>query len=350
MKELNKILSPLDWNLWMSGCFITFSRLKFINFFVRAHGLCLILNQLRMLWNIFETPETLVYAIRRVCDFGFGLICILVVWKNQRKLRTVFQSMLPSLGKQDRKYLKRLTFFLLVYKILRMAIGKYIFKGHEVWELQRDKESPTPAFIYSFVNNLHYWPHICFLLFVVYIQSIRRWEQNVICNVVKKMVSKRHNSIDSTATHARVESIINTKVAFINCISILPCLRFFYLFVDAVATVMWLREEAFDNAHAIYSQINLGHLLVEVAETGFMGFLASNACQESQRNLDNLKAVIILTREDATDWTFTLEEIQENKRFEYHAGHFFAINKPVLMSFVSAFITFTVLFVKLVSS
>ena len=50
------------------------------------------------------------------------------------------------------------------------------------------------------------------------------------------------------------------------------------------------------------------------------------------------------------NWTVLLfQEISEAKQYEFTAYAFFPINKQTLLAFVSAFVTFTVLFVQLIN-
>ena len=58
----------------------------------------------------------------------------------------------------------------------------------------------------------------------------------------------------------------------------------------------------------------------------------------------------MILNKEINHWTLLLfQEISEGKQYEFMACGFFPINKQLLLAFLAAFVTFTVLFVQLIN-
>jgi hypothetical protein len=355
METLEECLLPLDWNLWMSGCWITPSKKKWLATLVRIHGIGLILYQFLKITQKFPikiSGDDLVYDIRLITENLFGILFIVMMWTRHNKFQDLLKPIYRFLNMEDLRQIRCLTTSLLIYKIFILIIARYTFKLYEALYNKRYGLADKLVFAYSFFAQLNYWNHLCVVLCVVYIQVIHKAEKNVIGFMIRRLNSPQKPQLNAHMTFCEMQKFLFVKESFIKTMSILPCMAFLYLFVKSVADVLWWNDNN-DNdygAHRIYPRINLGHLLLLVVETSYIAFLADKRCQESRMELDDLKTAIAMTRENLTEWVLVLDGIRESKSFAYQAWNVYNIDKSTLLAFVSSFVTFTVLFVKIIQS
>ena len=357
MDSLKNSLCLFNWNLLVSGSPIFVPKLRGLHVVVKIHGVILII-----LYLYFSTSSALdvalpsksppiIYYMMRTWEGAydtFSITAIIVMWMSRERLMQVLEKVCKVLNEQDRKDLRRMSILCILYRLIELILirGFFLFvlfrsnllKGSSIFDF-------THLFIlYVQTDN---WSFKIVSFLVVMLKVIHIAEQNSL-KCLKEDLWRLH----PTKVYQEIRNIIQLKDEFMSIVSILPCTVFLYLFVAAVCTIARLQVTSLDSSMSeeelLFAKLAVGRVLLAIIQVAFVSFYTNSLCLESQRLLESLEADIIVNQ-DALHWPFVLAKIKEAKEYEYKAFHFFAINKQLLLSFLSAFVTFTVLFVQLIN-
>jgi hypothetical protein len=160
---------------------------------------------------------------------------------------------------------------------------------------------------------------------------------------------------DPTSVYQTLKEIVKIKIEFCRIMSFLPCLYFLYIFYLSVFSIVreqnsWTHPSKDKLGEQIFSKLNLCHFILVLLQMIYLSFFVTNLGKESIELTETLESTIILTPGiDRKEWFFVFDQIKESKSYEYQAWDFFSINKQILISFVASLVSFTVLFVQLLS-
>ena len=357
MDSLFSSLSLFNWDLLIGGSPIFIPKIRGLYVAARIHGVILIILYLYFSTSSAldvglpsKSPPIIYYmmrtweAVHDIC----GITTIIVMWKSRERLMEVLEKLCKVLKEQDRKYLRRMSVFCILYRFIDLVLIRAFFvfvlfrgnvlRGTSIFDLTH--------FLVLYVQTDNWYCKIISFV-VVMLKVIHIAEQNSLQSV-KESLWRLH----PTKVYKEIRDIIELKDEFMSIVSILPCLLFLYLFVATVCSIARLQVTSLDSnlsgEELLYAKLAVGRMLLAVVQVAFLSFYTNSLCRESQRTLESLEADIVMNQ-DALQWPFVLEKIKEAKQYEYKVSHFFPINKELLLSFLSAFVTFTVLFVQLIN-
>ena len=136
------------------------------------------------------------------------------------------------------------------------------------------------------------------------------------------------------------------------CISFLPLFLYCYIFIKSVGCIVQLHF-SMDSPSALNGRRLTTILLntkniVTVCHSVLLTLYTDHLSCQSRSQLRKMEYQIN-TKYDHLLKRNVIKIIEESKMYEYRAANFFVINKELLLSFFSAFVTFTVLFVQLIN-
>ena len=357
MDSLRNSLCLFNWNLLVGGSPIFIPNIRGLAFLLRIHGVILIIVYLYLSTSsaldvaVPSKSPAIIYYMMRTWEAAhdiFAVTAIIVMWMSRGRLMQVLEKLCKVLNEQDRKDLRRMSILCILFRLIELIFIEVFFlfvlfrsnllKGCSFFDV-------THFFILYIQTDNWTFKIVSFL--IVMLRVIHMAEQNSL-KCLKEDLWRLHPS----KVYKEIQDNIQLKDEFMSIVSILPCTLFLYLFVAAVCTIARLQVTTLDSSiskeELLYAKLAIGRVLLAVLEVAFVSFYTNSVCLESQRTLESLETDIIVNQ-DALHWLYVLVKIKEAKEYEYKAFHFFAINKQLLLSFLSAFVTFTVLFVQLIN-
>ena len=344
----------LDWILYLSACPLYPPRNKILNFFLYVYGCAIMVMKISEIIERYIHLKVLADELIEVyyyCQISVGNVChvivILVIWKNRRNLRGLVKESSRYLTKKDKQNLLRFNIALLLWKVMTHCVKLY-------YEILTFKQRMAKGRrLYSYTNvwlDTISWDSLVFVLYMLLIRMVHLAETSG----MKAMMNKITDN-DGKSIILRIRVFISLKDYFMKYISILPCLPFIYLFFRAVALMSWLRDMYTSapkpnlrnyNVQAI-SNTDLVLLVFIIIQVIVMSVLTSYECMESQETLESFRISIIQTLDLKLQFSVVMETISEAQKYQFLAWDLFYIDKQLLLSLCSSFVTFTVLFVQL---
>ena len=359
MEALQQSLSPLNWNLIMSGCPLFKSTNKYTRIVISGYR-CLV-----VIATIFFTVYYVYSWQRPVVSSTFLLLMIkvwilpymalavstiLIIWSARKGLQRILGRISTLLSKKDRKKLHFLSLVLLIYKILFMLV----FKGQYIWSLYdnlcRSWRKSWWSFSISIVHlstQLHDWELITFSLLLTLLKAIHLAETNLM-NILDQNLGK----VGPKVLYRQLHKILSLKEHFMECVSFLPLFLYCYIFIESVFCIVMLHS-TMDNPLESYGDrlstilINTRNIIT-VSHTVLLTLYTHYLNCQSRSYLKKIEYQIN-TKHNHLSQRNVMKMIEASKRYEYRAADFFIINKELLLSFFSSFVTFTVLFVQLIN-
>ena len=354
--SLLESLSPLNWNLMMSGCTIYPPKKKFVRLLLYLHALVIILIQLFFclaLLNGVTNPDIPV-SIQIIWQVFYAVSCVftivfLLVYRS--KILEIMQRLDLYLTRQDYKDLYTFTLLTLVGKLVLMASTTWSYIILYIW-LDYSKTGRIP-----YRDCLWLWVSLndrALISISVYLTAIKvihlaekRCIRSLISMICAGLERKSLSSVSAKTVFHDVDGFIRVKDHAMKILSIFPFLSFFYIFVESVGYITEL-QATLPKKPIMYSCIIVSRLCVTFTHAFLMSYMTSHFCSESEKELKELQLIIVNSR-DAEKWNFVFDKIKEAKDYEYKTYGFFRINKQLLLTFCSSLISFTVLFVQLIN-
>lgn len=356
MEFLQQSLSPLNWILLMSGCPLYKFTNKYTRVAVSSYA-CLIVfaNIFIVLQYLYsgEGPSMLMSLLFKVWDASnttLAVSTILIICSARKEFLEILNRISILLSNEDRKrlYIFSLVFF--IYKLLFVLV----FHGHYIlyWlnKLCGSWREDWWTFFLSILHlsiQLHDWEITIICLFVIFLHAIHLAERNVMNNLNQNL-----ENVGPKVLYKQLHKILFLKEHFVEYISFLPLFLYCYTFLFSVFCMVRLHssmvkpsvssEERFAIIILMTSNVvTLNHVLLLTLFTHRL------SCQ-SRTRLKKMEYAIN-TKHDHLLQRNVMKLIEEAQMYEYRAAGFFVINKELLLSFFSAFVTFTVLFTQLIN-
>ena len=347
----------LDWILYLSACPLYPPRNKILNFFLYVYGCAIMVMKISEIIERYIHLKVLADELIEVyyyCQISVGNVChvivILVIWKNRRNLRGLVKESSRYLTKKDKQNLLRFNIALLLWKVMTHCVKLY-------YEILTFKQRMAKGRrLYSYTNvwlDTISWDSLVFVLYMLLIRMVHLAEISGMKAMMNKITDNDGNSII-----LQIRMFISLKDYFMKSVSILPCLSFIYVFFRAVSGVNWLRDvytfapksylQEYDLQKTL-SLVNFALLVFIIVQVIVMSVFTSDQCLESQETLESFRVSVVQTLDLKSHFSVVMDTISEAQRYEFLAWNLFYINKQLLLSFFSSFVTFTMLFVQLIN-
>ena len=347
--SLKKGLSPLNWCLMLSGTWIHPPRNPFLRTLVFIHRLALIVLNIILIYKSIPLKKGellgMTYRIRHGMYDTCSLIFVIIVILRSKMIREVSDNLQPLVTEHEARSLYKFLIFSFLYKILRL-IPTYLTLITYLVKLDA-KRSKIFYFLSSTYSRINGWSINSVILFASIIKVIHVAEK-----LSMKQLIERLETFSGKTVYFKIKAFLQIKETITRKVSILILLYFLFIFMNSVVAVVRLNNS--ENSSEIPEEKFLAKtflldVLLMILDMVYLVSLTTKLCQESKRDLEELESKIVLTQ-DTKEWNFVFLEINRAQNFQYQAYDCFTINKHILTAFTASLITFTVLFVQLVSS
>ena len=359
MEALQQSLSPLNWNLIMSGCPLFKSTNTYTRVIVDAYGYLIIIAfisfAIRYLYSS-DVPESysmliiLVFKIWNVLYKTLAVSTIIIIWSGRKGLLRILSRISILLSNEDRKRLHFLSLVLFMYKILVMLE----YKSQYIWSLYGNLRGSWRegwwSFLWSIIElilKLHEWELMIICLFITLLKAIHLAETNLM-NILDQNLGK----VGPKVLYRQLHKILSLKEHFMECVSFLLLFLYCYIFGESIGCILLLCS-TMDNPFKLKDE-RLRAILLDIRniviliQNVLLTLYIHHLNRQSKRQLRKMEYEIN-TKHDHLLKRNVMLLIRESKMYEYRPGDFFVINNELLLSFFSAFVTFTVLFVQLIN-
>ena len=360
MEEMRQALVPLNLNLFLSGCPLFVPNNKWFRLILTFYGIWLLLAHFYaiIVYTAVRLPaETsiLILITVRVWETvynGCANLTIIIIWFSRHRLLEILGKISCFLRPKNRRFLFRLSVAMLLHKILFTASFRgYFFLvvvvNEETEEIWHRKLYKFFGIIVHTLMGQQNWECVMMSLFIVTLTALHLAERNALVRLEENL-----GKFSPKLLYKKLHRLLWIKKDFVNCISVLPFFLFSYLFIAFVCCLVRLQALSSDPLVAteskIYGVISAIRLCITVTEVALMAFYTNYLCSKSRTILEQIEYQINLNQ-DRLKKRFVMKMIEESKRYEFRAADFFVINKELLLSFFSALVTFTVLFVQLIN-
>ena len=351
MEALKRALSPLQWSLSLSGCFLFAPRSNVVNILVPVHGLCLVMFFGLYVVSVpqeFNFHFTLMNVISYVWDFEFAffsIISIILVWYRRMRLMQLFQALSSLLTKSDLGNLRRISMWLLIFRIVVTIITRYLVRSIHIY--LRSEFSISLAEMFRNYISIHHWDTMGMTIFIITIKTIHFAERNSIISMSKIIPEPR-------VVYQEVCNWISIKNEAMVCIAPFPLMSFFHCFFYSFCSVSRYHRTLFHLSSSPVERLKSSLFFVRIIVSFIQMYaslsVTSGLCRDSKDHLNALQSAIFeKSFRKPNQWLMVLEKMKQGKKYEYNAFGIFPIKKSLLLPFLASFTTFTTFFVQIVN-
>lgn len=353
MTSLPPYLDPLSWNLMMSGIMLVPTRHRWLNILLKVHACLLVIACLYAIGDVKPWGIHIAQSfIRNFLNNVNASLTMIFLLMRTREITDFVAMMDKFLQEKDKRDVYRFGLKVFFFKIFSLLMFR--FSSLKIIMLKDLLPWNDSKFYIDYLRiyiSLHSWSLIVYSIFLVLLKVIQRTERNRLVRMTKELTAWT----DPTSVYQTLKEIVKIKIEFCRIMSFLPCLYFLYIFYLSVFSIVreqnsWTHPSKDKLGEQIFSKLNLCHFILVLLQMIYLSFFVTNLGKESIELTETLESTIILTPGiDRKEWFFVFDQIKESKSYEYQAWDFFSINKQILISFVASLVSFTVLFVQLLS-
>ena len=357
MELLRCSLHPLNWDLSLCGCPIFNYKWKPVNYFLGLHAIILIINILIPLFDktsdvgVKNNTHPIVGIMMMVWNllaFSFYVAFILIVWWIRKRLNVLLNELSKYLTRADHRQILVFTTKVFIFKVIFTLLfeGFYIYSSFD--DALQDKDGKVTLqhvmVVYYQVTD----PIVgTAFLYLALLKVVHLAEGNLITGLNKDILSQSPRVV-----HYTIKKCIQFKDTVSKQVSILVCMMFGYLFVYAVCSFCRFQIVYFDNSAStpvkMWALVSLTRFVIYFILAMFLVFMTHKLSQESQEKLSVFEDTIVHL-DDTQKWTFVLNEIKVAQEYAYRAFDFFKIDRNLLLSFLSSFVSLTTLFIQVIN-
>ena len=357
MESLKRSLRPFNWDLSLSGCPIFAYKKKAVNYFMKIHALLLVViffgtltkNTADSAVNTSDIVRFITF-LWNILVFSYRLTFILIVWRVREQLVLLLKEFTNYLTKENYGQISRFATKLFLHKLLFILFGKGSYLLSIFFKDFHDNNwigIGNGMRIIIFYKEIHD-PFVgTFSLYLGLLKVLHLVERNMIADL-KWNVSKR----SSRLVYYSIRDCIQLKNRVSKQVSILVFMMFGYLFLHAVCSICRFQLVYFNGQvptlAKTWALASIARLIVYFSQAVFLVFITHKWTQESQEDLSSLADTIVSVH-GIRKWSTVLEEIKVAQEYKYRAFDFFNIDRNLLLSFVSSFVSLTVLFIQLIN-
>jgi hypothetical protein len=344
-EQMKHSFQAINFIFTLCGCQLYPSSCSFITFVNHTIPLPLIFGHLATIY--FAIPSKMsektyiLESFREIIQQIMSILFMFVVKKKRKNLVKLLDYLSLHLSPTDFAFLKRYSFILSIPYLSSMVIN---FWDAYYWILAEEKlVEQVVWYIVQFTGWIY--GGIPCLLFIL--QAIKSMERNLNQRLLRDL--KTGQTVTPPQVSANLKNIMACKGQLQRIFSCIPCCWFFYIFAKVVLIITRFQISyfAFKKLELIaylrtFESVIIIFLLV------YLLFVAESMLRDSKTLAEKL-SVEIIKKDDIKKWCNTMIDLETTRSFEFTAWDLFVINKRLILSFTSSLVTFTVLFVQLVS-
>ena len=358
MELLRRSLRPLNWDLCLSGCPIFSYKWKPVNYLLRLHGIILIITIVIIFFdrttdvgvkNNTHLIVGVMMMVWNVVGFSFYISFVLIVWWTRNRLNVLLNELSKYLTREDHRRILVFTTRLFIFKVTYTLLFRGFYMYSLFGDAFQDKNGKGVTLKHIIIVYYQVTDPIIgtAFLYLALLKVVHLAERNLITGLDRDVLSHPPRVV-----HYTIKKSIQFKDTVSKCVSILVCIMFGYLFVHAVCSFCRFQIVYFDNTipspAKMWALLSLTKLVIYFILAMFLVFMTHKLSQESQEKLSVLEDTIVRL-EDTQKWTFVLDEIKVAQGYAYRAFDFFNIDKNLLLSFLSSFVSLTFLFIQVIN-
>ena len=358
MDLLRNSLRPLNWDLSLAACPIFSYKWKSANWLLKFHGFILICIHITFVFNQASdigvrnnVPQIIRFMMIAWNLWGciYSVSLIVAIWKTRVSIRMLLNDLSKYLSNTDHRIILHFTTKLLLHKLLYTLLVRIPYLVLIYWDSFHSLH--WIGFNLNQITVIYYQVHdpplVTLHLYLTLLKILYLAESNIIAELKQDILKQ-----SSRVVYCKVKQCVEFKDNVSKHVSFFVGMAFGYLFVHAVCSICRFQFVYFDS-HAstpakTWALLAVGRLAIHFAQAVFLVFMTDQLSQESQKNMSSLADTIILLR-NTQKWAFVLDEIKVAQRYRYRAGGFFSIDRNILISFVSSFVSLTALFIQLIN-
>ena len=343
----------------MSGCPLFKSTNKYIRVVVSGYASYLVIANIffavRYLYfgEISGSSSMSLLLLYKVWDFAystFAVSTILIIWSSRKGFLRILNKISTLLSNADKKRLHYLSLVLFIYKTLFMLVFQIPYFWSLYGTLLRSWREDWQSYLLSvgyLTFQLHDWELIIISLFITLLKAIHLAETNVM-----NILDRDLKTTEPKVLYRQLHNILSFKEHLIECVSFLPVFLYCYIFIKSVGCIVQLHflmdSSSVLKGKKIATILLNTKYIVTVCHSVLLTLYTDHLSCQSRSQLRKMEYQIN-TKYDHLLKRNVIKIIEESKIYEYRAANFFVMNRGLLLSFFSAFITFTVLFVQLIN-
>lgn len=308
-----------------------------------------------------------VYTIEAV----ISIVVIATLHMKRRKIQVLLLTVEKVLSPERRSCLGWQAFFLTLISIMytiqlspveHLYARFFVLEGIDVVRTKLEDQSLVEEIVSLYTKNIP-WFMSGYSVYVFLIKSIRRLEDQVLTSI-RNQLSFRKTNLCPFKTAEYIENITKLKETITEVVSISPCTWFAWALIRAISTTVrggltrkrdvpgyinW-RQPLFGTVIIAKDRLDGIFILVLLI---YLMYLTEGVCQQSNQMMASIVQVATARVRRGRDWTYwapLIEQVEQSADFSFTAFGFFDINRKLLLSFTSTFVTFTVLFAKLLNT
>ena len=290
----------------------------------------------------------LVFKIWNVSYMSLAISTYFIIWSARKGLLRILKKISTLLSNEDRKKLHFISLVIFIYKILFTLV----FQSHILWSLYgklsrvwREGWWSLLPLIVELSLELQDWELIIISVFITLLKAIHLAERNL-------MNTLDLEKVEPKVLYKQLHKILSLKEQFMECVSFLPLFLYCYIFIDSVCSIVMLNSTMENTSQSNGVRLTIiifiaRNILMACHDVLLTLYTDRLSCQ-SRSQLRKMQYQINMNQ-DRLKKRFVIKMIEESKKYKYRAGDCFVINKELLLSLFSAFVTFTVLFVQLIN-
>ena len=191
MEALQQSLSPLSWNLLMSGCPLFKSSNKYTRVVISGYGGYLVTANIffavRYLYSgkVSGSSSVSLLLMHKVWDFAystFAVSTILIIWSGRKAFLRILNRISTLLSNEDRKKLHFISLVLFIYKILFMLLFQtpYLWSLYDTLFRSWRKDWWSSFLTIGYLSfQLQGWELIIICVFITLLKAIHLAERNL---------------------------------------------------------------------------------------------------------------------------------------------------------------------------
>ena len=342
-------MTPVNWALACAGCRFYPSSHPFLNVLDKVQALVLMVCHSFCIYRCFPLPLnqwSLAERTRILLQQSFGILFIIIMRYNRKKLRNLLKSLEKSLKVDDYRQILNYSItlsvphwtFLLSFTVIDIYF-LFKWKGNIVYR------------VISMYTECNCWMFGASPAFLVSLLALHSCEKNL-TNEILDYFSHKTMTVTPTEVSLFLKKLLSKRRLLMQLFSFLPCSWCIYIFAKSVVTIIVFQLQGNQTQTieiVLYSSVVLCEWTTMILLLVYVMFKIESLLRESFDRLEVLSEKVIL-RNNTEKWIEVFNDIDRAQKFEYQAWHVFSMNRSFVLSFLSSLLTFTVLFVQLINA
>lgn len=267
----------------------------------------------------------------RCFDVMSQIVTIFIVVRSRERIRKLLQDLLEPLCQQQLSSLRQFSMTYILLMIISSCIHLLLVINHLIVVKANMYHIVLDAFL--FYNRMTDWFMSSIFTYVFVVKLIQITEDNYFTQVGEQVCTTPSKMI---AIHRR--AMVCLREELLSSFSLIPCLWFANVFIHAAASIVTFFE--LDHLHKLNS------IIVRVSGLFYLIFACESCASHTEAKTEELITRMLVNDTMDSQASF-VAELRHKPGVTFNVWSLFKIRSNLILSFVSALITFTVLFVQL---